>query len=366
MKILQVARVLSIVVAFAITTAASALPPLGLTLVGPAGPDYQQIDILGDSAYLGRPTGITVVDTFGNVSAVDPTHSTLGTPFFLRRPILADDGDVYYAANFRAFSDAAALYRIDQPATPVTTWLGGAVIGGVLPSLVSLGYNGSHTVRYFPDGSSEPFPVYLDALGENPGIGEVTPNGIMAGGADIIGSIGTESYLWDASGDLIGFPFDNPLSLRDRDDGNGFATDLNNTPVVYTNNGTWSRFITSIDFNEPAVFQTSWVVTGTDLVFGNSFFNRHGVSWSPLLEATPENPLVLQPLLEVFPDLPPMVNSRLIDADTIDGRFYLLFETDGQTYLYGGMDPSVVPEPTTLALGLLSLAMAVFQSRRRA
>lgn len=353
-----------------------ALPPLGLISIGPATANYDSVTVSGETAYLVREGGLTAVDSFGAISSINPSHPMFGSPEKVTRTVLAEDGSVYFVGVFKESPEivGSALFRIDSPDAPITTWLDGDEVVGVLPSLVAIGtrYTSaqnnfeSSIMRYFSDGTSEVFPIELDrTIYERPGVWDVTPNGLMRGGADIIGTIGARDIVWDGEGRIVTRRDDFPISLKDRDDGNGANADINNQPSVFSFDGEWNSFRASIDFNQPEVFQTEWVLTGTDLIFAHGFANRHGVSWSPILDATAEEPLFLRPLLEVFPDLPPMTNSRLIDAETLDGRFYLLFETDGQAYLYGGIDPSVVPEPTALVMCLGLLVMDKLSRRTR-
>lgn len=336
-------------------TLAVALPPLGLTKLGPASDQYQNVSLIDGSAYVGRTEGIVIVDDGGQITQVTLSLST-SSRFFnhTHHFVKADDGRVLVGANLE--NGRAAVFDLSQPTTPLRTWPAEVFSiltdGSVIANVATPGNPPNHAARLMLDGTILEFPDQ-DGL-TDPELSFATSNGYSSGEMSIPGTIGTDLVLFGPDGQVILFEDDITWGLTDRDGGEEIVY-FDRQIVVVNIAEPASFYSVDIDFNgNPGGLGLPYILSETNMLFLNRpVSGNHLVSTNPFSPPGPdgENATVrLKPLLEVFPDLPPMVDSEILDVDTGDGRFYLLFETGGQAYLYGGIDPSVVPEPATALL----------------
>ncbi|MGE3467474.1 MAG: hypothetical protein AB7J13_11130, partial [Pyrinomonadaceae bacterium] len=204
-----------------------ALPPLGLTQISPSPVPFSNLELIDQTAYSGVPGGIWTVDSNGVTSFLPISHSTLGSPYSVTRAVKASNGGLYVAANFShnsQFPFGAALYRLDQPSTPIVSWDSYGVLG-VARDLTVFGtvegdnfsFVGS---KFLLDGTIEAlvFPPGEDCFCYTLLI-DSTPNGFAIGEAKIPMTAGTGPVRWTPDGEISFFTpsqFGDADSIRDR------------------------------------------------------------------------------------------------------------------------------------------------------
>jgi hypothetical protein len=148
---------------------AFALPPLGLTPTNLA--TGGALEIIDGTAYISSTAEVRTVSSTGELGLIGLSHPLLSSPHGITGVVKASDGKLYAAANFGAssFPTHAALFALNQPHSPVTTW-DSALVVGVDANLRTYGnVEGSclncYAATYFKlDGSSQemPFPAGTD------------------------------------------------------------------------------------------------------------------------------------------------------------------------------------------------------------
>jgi hypothetical protein len=96
-----------------------------------------------------------------------------------------------------------------------------------------------------------------------------------------------------------------------------------------------------------------------------------GVPFQPMAYypgIVPSDPNAPRPLEELFPELLSVDFDTVTDLYAVDGHIFMTLSGPDGLYLFGARDPSVIPEPTTWTLLLLSLLAAstlAVRGRRR-
>lgn len=335
-----------------------ALPPLGHTPINPA---FSNLEIIDGTAYISAPGGVRTVSSDGNLGLIPLSHPTLGPLFSVTRVVKALDDDLYVAANFGDFNNplGAALFRLNEPSTPIVTWDGSYRVQGVDRELRSFGNLTSpmtgffEATRFLVDGTIEPmaYPAGSDSNDSHTFLRASTLSGFSIGDAGVPGTLGDAPGLWTPDGV---FQFVDSLgtssSIRDRADLQGINLGWDTTfPHVGYGLGN------EIEIKDQ--FGVKINVLGGSVIVSQSEF----AVVDPIGSATyayypgivPDHPDRALPLLDIFPELASIDIGAVTSLSAVDGYIYMTLNGDDGRFLFGARDPSVVPEPTTRALAFI-------------
>jgi hypothetical protein len=350
-----------------------ALPPLGLTQVsvdstmrpnlelidGTAYGMETNIEVFNDTTYISDSTGVWIVDELGHSSLIGLGNPTLGVLRKATRVVEGPGNELYVAADFLGLDSIyrPALFSLDQPTNPLVTWSQGFV-GGVRSNLEVLGTSTAPSgfdaaSRFLPDGSVERFE-YPPSSGGNhnsAAIALATPSGYGIGYAVIPGTIGAGVGVWDPDGNFewlapnLGATIE--TSIRDRHDGTGPNIGWDGAGVQF---GQEAPFLLK-GGNGSLLGGNVVIVSQGDFVVIDSPYSADSWGFYPgILPGYSDRAL---PLSDIFPELSTLSIDAVRDITTIDGYLYMALESDGQLYLFGARDPSVIPEPAGMVLMLL-------------
>jgi hypothetical protein len=328
-----------------------ALPPLGLTQITPATEAGLNLEIIDGAAYLTTATGIWTVDSVATTSFIEVTPS----PTSITPVVKGTDGEIYVAANIGPInSSESTLYRFDQTLTPVVTWGPNALAMGIDSQLRMFDFYGA---RFLPDGS---FDDYLESpIGSVIGpVSGVTPSGYVLGDAQIPNTIGSSPALWNPDGSFASFLFGVGFagSIRDRADGNGVNVSDGDSGQVNLGSDGYSL---ADESGSPLPMGGTFVqVSQSDFLVGqiddfgpnpDEFFG-----FFPGIVPGFDNRVVS--LFDLFPILSTIDIDGISTIASVDGNFYMAITGSDGLYLFGAVDPSLVPEPATFAL-MMALVM---------
>ncbi len=376
---------------------ARALPPLGFTVVDPVVPaeEFSRFDLYvnGDLAYVNRtkfdvlrdmiPNSVVSASELWQVSGSGVSRTTFSHPEFgeatsLTSAIRADDGELYIGANF-VFEEsvsnndsAISLYRVDQPKSPVVTWENDSRgsnaafgLGGIDRRLtgrgISFGDGISGAVEFHADGSFEALPGFTGY------ISGVTESGYSHGTALTPGTIGTGGAIWDPAGE-IEYPRIEGAnlitsSIADRFDGPGVNVGFQIGGIRYgEEEGYFIRSPRkSLRDTTVQVSQSQFAIL-YDYLPRSLDIDRLFGYFPGLVDGKPDEAL---PLDEIFPGLSGIDIQRISAPYAIDGRVYMAFSSDAGLTLFGALDPSLIPEPSTATLAFtLFLQLGLLRRKR--
>jgi hypothetical protein len=356
---------------------AKALPPLGLTLVGPAGinSDYgmeTKIEIFNDSTYISNSDGVWIVDELGHSSFIELRNPTLGVLGNVTRVIEGPGSELYVAADFLGLDSIyrPALFNLDQPTNPLVTWDQGFA-GGIRANLELLGTSTAtsglwEASRFLLDGSVGRFQ-YPPGSGGNhnsAAIALATPSGYGAGYASIPGPIWLVApIVWDPDGNFewlapnLGAIF--VTSIRDRHDGTGPNIGWDGPGVQY---GAGMPFLLTANDGSSLGGDIAIVSQGDFVVVDRPYSADRWGFYPGIIPGYSNRSL---PLLDIFPELFTLPLDAVHDITAIDGYLYMALESDGQLYLFGARDPSVISEPATAVLVFLAFVGISARRTRR-
>ncbi|MEX2170372.1 MAG: PEP-CTERM sorting domain-containing protein [Pirellulales bacterium] len=341
--------------------AAWALPPLGLTAIGPAPvvdiyDPRTFIEVFGDAAYVSNSAGVWTIDEAAQVSLIQLVHSTFGVSKNATRVVNGPEGALYVGGNFGDHSAVrAALFKLTDPSTPVVTYPELSNLRGIDSSLRGLGNLGGTASWFHLDstfsllppapGTQERFLFYSSLLGYSLGL------------ASEPGTLGSAPAFWDADGNFQFVPGATgvPSSIRDRRDGTGPNIGWDETAVKYGNEQSFQIFNAAGPL--AIVSQGDFVALSDELT---------SMGYYPGI--VPEQPNIALPLESIFPELASLDIDAVRDITAVERYLYMVLEAEGQLYLFGARDPSQIPEPASLTLTLLgaSIAFASFRQRKAA
>lgn len=350
---------------------ALALPPLGITPLESLAERTTQLSVIEGTAYVSTPGGVWIVPPMDPQSFTDIEHPTLGTPSDITRVVKAPDGNLYAAANFEIAADhhAAALFRLDMPNAPLVTWDQNPIsdplwnpfgVVGIDKNLRILGniageYPGA-AARFELDGQIVPLAIPVGSVGV--GIVDVSLDGFALGNGHVPFSIGEDAAVWMPD-ETVGFLGTGAFawSLRDRVDGFGINLGFSLSPAQIKLGNAPYKELTTIDGLEvrgdPLVSESDFVVTN-----GGSFTIDGVLGYYPGL--VPIHPDVAIPLEQIFPELAIIDFDFVGDLTSVNGYIYMTVSGDDGLMLFGARDPSVIPEPMSLTLALVGIAVALF------
>lgn len=271
----------------------------------------------------------------------------------------AVDGDLYLAANFRVSPSAfrPALFRLDQPMSPLVTWENGD-IRGVDANLRGFGM-ADNAARFISDGSIETLSSPSGSSSSTINLlWSVTPLGYSIGDAVIPETTASAPVVWTPEGHIsFVFSFGLATSVRDRSDGQGIniGADLTSPEVRFGQTG----YATISDINGEYLF----VSEGGVLVSQDDFVIVHA-NWPTELYGfypgiVPGFPDRAVPLLDIFPELAAIDIDFVHDLASVDGYLYMTLSGADGTFLFGARDPSVIPEPATAVMMVLVATVAL-------
>jgi hypothetical protein len=321
-------------------------------------------------AYISDSAGVWIVNELGHSSLIELGNPTLGVLRRVTRVVEGPGNELCVAADFLVPGSIyrPALFSLDQPTNPIVTWSQGFV-GGVRANLEVLGTSTAPSgfaaaSRFLIDGSVERFE-YPPGSGDNnnsAAIALATPSGYGIGYAVIPGTFGAASGVWDPDGNFewlapnLGAAIE--TSIRDRHDGTGPNIGWDGAGVQY---GQETPFLLKGDNGSSLGGDVAIVSQGDFVVIDRPYSMDR---WGFYPGITPGYSDRALPLLDIFPELSSLPIDAVRDITAINGYLYMAIESDGQLYLFGARDPSViVPEPATAVLALL--AAAVFLRRAR-
>ena len=352
-----------------------ALPPLGLTQISSTPISSSNLEIIDESAYLGVPGGVWTIDTLGDKTFVAIAHPTHGSATSVTRVVEAFDGDLYVAANFGSdywASSSATLYALSAPSTPINTWTEPYQVYGVDAQLRTFGNFNNEPIgtdaRYFyMDGTSEPlaYPPGSSSLDHSTSIVSSTPNGYAVGGARIPGTLGGSPAFWTPTGDFtFVFGFGSATSIRERIDGQGINIGANlSSPNILLGQDGYE--IKNLNGEFVDIGDNSVIVSHSDFVVFDALASQSSADFFGYYPGIVPGQLDWpRRLLEIFPELASIDIDIITDLASVDGYIYMTINGSDGLYLFGARDPSVIPEPTPLALAFLCL-FAVLATRRR-
>lgn len=344
---------------FNLNQSAVALPPLGLTQID-AG--FTVIEIIDGAAYFSGHTGVQRMSSEGDLDFAPILHPMFDTTDGVTRVVKALDGGLYVAANFSnnsSFPFGAALFRLDQPSTPIVNW-GESGVQGVARDLTVFGTleSGFQFVasKFLLDGSIEPleFPPGADPTMHSTYVTSSTPQGYVLGDTGIPGTLGSAPAFWTPSGEFsFVAPFGVPSSIRDRQDGDGTnigwdsGVKYGQQPPIYINQG------------GPHV-----IVSHSEFAIKQDYAFPADPKYAFYPGIVPGFPNRAVPLLDVFPQLASINIDVIHDLASVDGYLYMTLSGDDGTFLFGALDPSVIPEPAGMVLMLLGTMTSLVRRQR--
>lgn len=354
-------RTFATIVLCAIQSTVYGAIPAGLSHVADTTPTFgAALDVFGGKAYLSGRAGLIVFDGSSPAAPTVPSNDSFGDFKYTTRAIESPDGTIYFGASFDIDrspfkSRGAAVYQLEAPDSAVIEWEG-LNAAGFDRSLNGFGYfeawgNGA---RLSANGDvTHVSPLWL-------GGAEVTPNGVIAGQASPPGSLGVAAAML-LNDDSVHFLNSQGLltSARDRNDGAG------------ANFGYWGSGAYTVQYGDTTQFSVDsplgYEEDGAQILVSQSdfvVFRRTGApeyrAFFPGVNPIADNLSV--PLIEVFPELSSVNINRVHDIASVDGNLYMLFSGDDGLWLYTAQDPSVVPEPSSLAV--LVALVCLLKTRR--
>ena len=348
-------------VALLCAVTAYASPPLGLTQVSPAPASRSKLAVVDGVAYVSNSLGVTPVDDTGRLPVVEAPDGVFHGPISATRVVKGGDGRLYLGVNYESggeyLNGGSILFQLSSGAmAPVASWDGLDAIG-FGSDLRGIGCRRGACLGYFsnrrllPDGTETLLP------GEWFKVVEVTPSGLAIGIANIPGTLGAAVASLSVD-DEVSFLTDHGdvLNARERLDGGGvnFVWDGGlGATVYYAERGPYTI---GRSFDYTALVSESDFVVGYETI-------QNAVVFYPGVNPSGSNATV--PLRDYFPDLRTLNFDEVTDIAPADGKIYLLFSGSDGLWLYTAVDPTVVPEPTSCAILLVSLALSCSPARVR-
>lgn len=377
-----------LVFALGLTTQLLALPPLGLTQVLSTPDPYQgvverraRIAAIDGVVYVSTHEGIYPVDASGLGALIQPVAAGAANLFNTTRVVMVPGDELYFGANFSGFDGGPRIYPLGDPTNPVVAWSTNTSIYGIDSSLRAVGRAsfpadpsiGSESIAavLLADGTVVPAndpptytipndePYFIEAV-------DVSPSGVAIGpsaqpsDAPLIPEA-TGLLYPDGRVEVLETLFGGFGDIADRADGKGlnvgYFDDINGPTIRY---GDTEVIIDPGAFQPgyPLVSESNFAVIGT-----SQAANRPLLAFYPGIDS--DGPNLPVELIGLFPELATIEFEYVLDVASYDNQVHLLVSGDDGLWLFTGLDPSVVPEPSCLTwLGVFGAFVALRRGGR--
>ncbi|QDS96858.1 hypothetical protein [Adhaeretor mobilis] len=362
---------------------AEALPPLGLTLVDSTAPEfgYAKLSVIDDTAYISTRNGLWHVNRSGESMLTPIIHSELGAATSITPVIKAFDNQLYLAGNFVdpvTSAPTGALFQINSPSPEIVSWPDAGYLVGIDENLRAVGNvyvdsenGGAYVFRYSPDGSvvrlAEPEPTPTGMRSCCQYASEVSTGGFVGGEVHEPGSIGLVSAIWNPEGSFsYGSIGTGVGSIAERSDGRGLNY-ADAYSAFFVLGEAAHEFFRDSDGNPLNIYEGALVSHGDFVIAHESTYparvtdERYG--YFPGI--VPQDPYAAVNLEKLFPELATLDYLGISDLYSIENRVYMTLHGPSGIHLFGGIDPSTVPEPAAAVLILAGLFMGSCSCRTR-
>jgi hypothetical protein len=362
-----------------------ALPPVGVTLIDSTPERTAMLSVVDGVAYINSLGGVWNVQPDAHIGFVPVNHPNLGTRSVTTRVVKGPDGHLYLGANFveddpnRFVRIGAALFGLDQPTTPRTTWPGELAdvrgldgdldVFGNLATLISTTAP-EIPVQFQVDGTTVELdrplhPDFEEPIGAS--VLDVSETGYAVGGANAPGILRVDSVIWTPEGEfsfvaqIVG-PHAPAISVRDRNDGNGVNIGFDNVArVVYGTEPLTHLRREEGEFDPGDEFDIHTIVSQSEFAVVNSDVDGVFAYFPGIVSAEPG---VALPIEQLFPELTTIDFNEVNDLYAVDGHIFMTLSGPDGLSLFGERDPSLIPEPSAVILIFVAAGVAGFYAWR--
>ncbi len=191
----------------------------------------------------------------------------------------------------------------------------------------------------------------------------VSGSGFSVGSAFIPGTIGTGAALWDPKGFLNrsilrNYAGASGTSISDRWDGHGLNIGISVPATAILGD---SPPVEILDPQGEIIGRGISQVSQSDFTIVSPRSDDVYVYYPGVAADHPDRAMLIE---DVFPELRTIDFEESSTPYAVDGHVYMVLSGDDGSFLFGAPDPSLIPEPTGIVLGLLGSLAYLGLARR--